>query len=459
MSTITIRFEGGNVSEQSYQQITRIVGLVNARNLISLFDIEDLNANPRLAKSGEVTDSIIDSIQSSPSTFPFKTKGILVGTTKYEALERNRYRLFFENTDYEGIMDGGHNMLAIGLHILSNINEIDQKLVKKIKTWTDFKEVWIEFRDQVLAVAAGSDEDLAAFLDFVVPVEIVVPSEPESAEVLNNFRTSLRDICDARNHNVQLRDEALANKAGLYDALREVLAKELEERVEWRQNEGGDIKAREILALGIIALNRLDLPAAEDGSQIKPLSPTAVYNSKASCVTQFNAIMSAPSVSSLSDDGTRRVVHNEAVLSALKITAQFPAIYDAIYKAFPAAYNATGARFGANTFVKAAADMRYTPTTRYTNDEVEFQYPDGFIMPLVVAMGKLIRKGADGNLSWAYDPFALIANKFDTLVERHMVLIDDMDRNPNKVGKNLNAYKTLEEQIELILLREGVSLA
>lgn len=459
MSAITIRFEGGNVSEQSYQQITRIVGLVNARNLINLFDIEDLNANPRLAKAGDVTDAIIDSIQSSPATFPFKTKGILVGTTKYEALERNRYRLFFENTDYEGIMDGGHNMLAIGIHILSNINEIDQKLVKKIKNWGAFKEVWIEFRDQVLAVASGSDEELSSFLDFVVPVEIVVPTEPESADAVTNFRTSLRDICDARNHNVQLRDEALANKAGLYDALREVLNKELEQRVEWRQNEGGDIKAREILALGIIALNKIDLPVGEDEVQIKPLAATAVYNSKASCVTQFNAIMSAPSVSHLSDDGTRRVVNNAAVLSALRITAEFPAIYDAIYKAFPTAYNATGSRFGANTFVKSAADMKYPPTTRYTNETVEFQYPDGFIMPLVVAMGKLIKKNADGTLTWAYNPFDFIANKFSTLVERHMLIIDEQDRNPNKVGKNANAYRTLEEQIELILLREGVSLA
>lgn len=62
-------------------------------------------------------DAIIESIVETPDTFPFKTKGVLVGSSNYEKLERNRYELKFENEKIEGILDGGHNMLAIGTHI------------------------------------------------------------------------------------------------------------------------------------------------------------------------------------------------------------------------------------------------------------------------------------------------------------------------------------------------------
>ena len=114
MTSVTIRFEGGNVDLQSHGPVSRIVGFVSARSLIPLFDIADLAANPRVAKVGDVTDSIRESIVASPTIFPFLTKGVLIGTTSYESLERNRYRLNFENPDYEGIMDGGHNMLDRG---------------------------------------------------------------------------------------------------------------------------------------------------------------------------------------------------------------------------------------------------------------------------------------------------------------------------------------------------------
>jgi len=71
----------------------------------------DLEANPRSAKAGAVTADIIESIQDTPETFPFKTKGVLVGASDYEPLQRHRYELRFENTKIEGILDGGHNML------------------------------------------------------------------------------------------------------------------------------------------------------------------------------------------------------------------------------------------------------------------------------------------------------------------------------------------------------------
>ena len=50
--------------------------------------------------------------------FPFKTKGILLASSRYENLDRDRVRIHFDSRNIEGILDGGHNTLAIGLLIL-----------------------------------------------------------------------------------------------------------------------------------------------------------------------------------------------------------------------------------------------------------------------------------------------------------------------------------------------------
>lgn len=445
MSTVTIRFEGGNVAQQSHGSVSRIIGFVSARNLIPLFDVADLEANPRVAKVGDVTDSIRESISGVPSIFPFLTKGVLIGTTSYEVLERNRYRLTFDNPEFEGIMDGGHNMLAIGLHILENVPAIPAVEVRRAKDWPKFKDLWLNYRDQVIAVAANGTPEETAFLDFVVPVEIDVPRDPDSDNGMAAFRSSLKDICDARNHNVQLRDEALANKAGFYDALRSALDPSLEKRVEWRQNEGGDIKAREIIALAMIPLNAIPLPG-----KLQPIAVTAPYNSKASCVNHFNDIMIDNSVSQESADGTRRVVTNSSVLSAFEITAKLPEAYDEIYKLFPAAYNQTGARFGTIPQVKQASGT-FAPTSKFTNQPVPYQFPDGFIYPIVMALGELIEADGFGKLTWKTDPIEFIRQHLSSIVADFQPHIDFCDRNPQKVGKTAACYNVVSLSVRLCL--------
>src|SRR3546814_6590278 len=100
--------------------------------MLPLFDAVALEANPRSAKAGLVTEAISESIAETPDTFPFKTKGVLAGASDYDGLDRKRYELRFENPHVEGILDGGHNMLAIGTHILA-LAPGDEKLPRRIK--------------------------------------------------------------------------------------------------------------------------------------------------------------------------------------------------------------------------------------------------------------------------------------------------------------------------------------
>src|SRR3546814_8421165 len=98
----------------------------------------DLEANPRAAKIGSVTNAIVESLEETPELFPFKSKGILIGTSSYEALQRNRFELTFDNPESEGILDGGHNMLAIGVHMLAAVT--DERELGSISLWEEMTE-------------------------------------------------------------------------------------------------------------------------------------------------------------------------------------------------------------------------------------------------------------------------------------------------------------------------------
>ena len=110
-----------------------MIGFVPAKYLLPLFDNAGLAANPRSSRRNSVVEDILTTLDSTPELFRYKSKGILLGTSSYEALQRNRYRLEFNDPNIEGILDGGHNMLAIGLHILGP--HMDEKAWKRIKSW------------------------------------------------------------------------------------------------------------------------------------------------------------------------------------------------------------------------------------------------------------------------------------------------------------------------------------
>jgi hypothetical protein len=124
---------------------------------------------------GSVTTAILESLETTPELFPFKSKGILIGTSSYVALQRNRFELAFEDPASEGILDGGHNMLAIGLHMLSAVAE--EKEIARINLWEDMKELWTDYRMDL-------EREKESF-DFLVPVELLVPSDLEDVRAVS----------------------------------------------------------------------------------------------------------------------------------------------------------------------------------------------------------------------------------------------------------------------------------
>lgn len=442
-TNVIIRFD--TVAEQAAGPVLRIVGFVRARELLQLFDAADLEANPRSAKAGPVTEDILDSISDSPDIFVFKTKGILVGASSYERLQRNRFRLSFENTKIEGILDGGHNTLAIGTHIL--INAVGDKAIKrKIRRWPDFKEMWDEYRDEIEALRKLKPEDSGyepRALDFLVPIEVLVPSDLESDDATEAFNSSLLSICSARNNNVQLTLETKANKKGFYEDLRKALPSSIANRVEWKTNDGGEIKARDLIALAWIPLSALEV------DYVPKIAPQNIYRNKGECAKQFDTLMSDELVSVETAGEYTRAVHNDVIRSALALAGQLPELYDKIYQDFPMAYNQGEGRFGKISIVKMAEDMRSKPTAYFTDTPVKYSYPDGLIMPLVYGLLALMKTTSDGRVTWSQDPNKFLDNHLDQIVRKYRVILDAYKFDPQKVGKNegsyelvLDAYKT-----------------
>jgi hypothetical protein len=440
---IIIKFE--QVCDQTNHPIRRLVGFVKAKYLVDLIDATNLDANPRSAKVGSVTEDIIESIKKTKDIFPFKTKGILLAASNPPRdLERKRYELEFQNDEIEGILDGGHNTLAIAIHILNLATE-DDRAVRKIKRWSDLKDVWNGFRDKI--------SDIINQLDFLVPVEILVPID-DSEEVIEDFRNAILDICSARNNNVQLAEEALANHAGHYDFIREVIDPKLKEQIIWKTNDPGRIPVRDIISLAWIPLSLIDLPA-----HLSKFAPYQLYSSKGKCSEAFNELMKDPEISM--QEGSRYELKNPTVGSALNLLKDIPMLYDLIYTKFPDCYNKYEGKFGRILSVKKYDPKKYNenpkggylknrPVTPFYAKEVDYEFPDGFITPLVYALSALMEV-KNSMVKWKVDPFNFLEKNLNLVVKDYKGLMKMANWDPQTFGKNSSSYSLAKQSFAYFL--------
>ena len=419
--------------------ICRTTGTVTAESIARLIDIADLQANPREAKTGSVTEAILETLESSPELFPFKSKGVLVASAACRELERSRFELTFGDDDIEGILDGGHNMLAIAVHIISKaLGEQDaRRALKGARRWDDVISVWKKHRDSI--------ESIRKELSFLVPVEIIYPQG--TAEGRDVYESAVLEIAQARNNNAQLTEETKANKAGFYDAIKGYIDPDLENEIEWKSNDGGRIKVRDLVALAWIPLSAIG--DIEGIPELSGFSPTSIYRSKGQCVTSFNALMKNDLVSAKAKGDIRELEH-PVIRSALQMMRDIPALYDHVYERFPEAYNNVSPGFGRISSVRifepgraSSKDSKYLSNparTKFYRHEVKFDFPDGFIMPIVWGLRELIHL-ENGALSWRTDPKKFIDKNLSRFLEVYHGFIQMAAYDPQKVGKSASSYQ------------------
>lgn len=415
--------------------LRRIEGTATIDSMIRLIDIADLEANPREAKVGDVTDAIHESLELTPQLFQFKSKGILIATGTCIARERNRFELTFDDREIEGILDGGHTLLAIALYILTvALGDDAVRILRGIKRWEQLPTVWQENREAI--------ENAKASLTFLTPVEIIYPQD--GVQGRDDFQDAVLDVARARNNNAQLTEETKAHKAGYYAAIRESLDANLASEIEWKTNDGGRIKVRDLVALAWIPLSKIepDVPGKSEFNAV------AMYRNKGICVTAFNKLMESDDVSQKSKGEIRELRH-AGVASAISLLKDIPRLFDLIYLAFPEAYNLASPGFGRISSVRVwdpnrpkTRDPKYLsapPKTKFYRKDCKYDFPDGFIMPLMWALTELMEY-RDGKVSWKVNPEQFIKKNLNDTMKVFYGMIQMANYDPQKVGKTLASY-------------------
>ncbi|MGV0376200.1 hypothetical protein ACUY2P_11640 [Corynebacterium hadale] len=407
----------------------RIGVAVKTKNLVDLISIEDLAANPRRPKRTTITEDIMQTIQTAPEMLPFYSKGILIGSSDVVERDRDRFQLHFADPDREGVLGGGHNLMAIALVLLGEVG-VSEKALRKVKFWDQFKEVWAEHTAALKALR----QDTSPTLDALVPLEIIAPlAGPEVGDGLAEFNNLIMGICANRNQNAQLAADAIANKSGVFDFLKESMPAELADQVTWSTNDNKRIDPRMLVSLLWVSLGKV--PTLGNYG-IKPITPTSAYSSKAASLQRFTDLVEADGAAEKTDDGKSYVV-----------------LDGYIYTGFKDAYNENGGSFGRIGAVKKTS--KGANRTLVTNQLVEHEVPpSGYLIPLLFSIQALIKDDAEaGRLTWHKPPleFLQAPGNLTKLVGALKPIIEMANWNPQTVGKNSASYEVTYAKLRELL--------
>ena len=214
----------------------------------------------------------------------------------------------------------------------------------------------------------------------------------DDAEGQAEFQDHVLKISAARNNNAELTEETKANKRGHYDEIRKNLDEILRNEVEWKTNDGGRIKVRELVSLALIPISKLDQEKYPPAKKVFD-SPNIIFSSKGQCVSLFNDLLDVEGVTSKAK-GDIIEISDETVCSAVALMKDFPALFDLAYELLPSAYNKASPGFGRISCVKIydpekvkegkKGYVRTRPKTFFYRKEVDYSYGEGFIYPVVV---------------------------------------------------------------------------
>ena len=485
--TIT-RVEITHPEERVLDGIRRFSGFIKVREMIDIITELDLDANPRSAKRSLVTDAIIDTITITPELYPFKSKGILLGTSTYNTEQRHPsgtsqvFDLAFKNRSAEGILDGGHNTLAIALYLIERaIVDFDspesitayQRKLKRVKTWAQMKGLWNELLPQIKGLRRKASRSNDAF----IPVELLVPSDDTESET---FLNNILDICAARNNNVQLKQETLANQDGVFEYLKSILKEKKPavcEEIVWKTNSEGTVDLSHLISLVWIPLGVINFSDISKDINVTALPGTTAYGNKSEAVKRFKDLITGRNIDDSNksavaykdNEGSKNewIITNSQVKSAIDMVPEVLDVYDYVYEEFGRAYNANKGKFGRLDAVKTESKQpknRITPFGRKDLPSNALIPPRGYIMPVVYGLRELIEVNDMGNLVWSVDPLEFYQKHLEEIVGSIMSNISSVRYDPQQIGKVDSSYiqvantiKALRSDNELELLRKRLA--
>jgi hypothetical protein len=418
MKHLIFQLDQANTAQESKQglKINKIVSSISPLNFIRLLKDVDTKVNPRIAAVNKITKSISETLDSNPTLFWFKSKGILLATKNCETLSNNRIKITLDDTDYEGIMDGGHNMFAIAAFIVQKLYAVT------FKKWSECKEFWkLNFDDIIVKFEKRSAE-----FNFSIPIEIIYPNGKNGSE--DQFYNYISEICSARNNNVQLSETAKGNQVGNYEFLKEYLKKY---NIIWKTGDIGNIEASEVIGLATLPLMFLKVKGKLPNG-ISNLSRISIYSQKGRCIDFYNEIISHSDVSSESKG--KNVLNHKGVESALALCEDILKFFDLIYYHFPVLYNNNSGKFGGISAVNRNKKNKIKSHFGTLKDVSEYNYPPAFIYPLVYGLVNLMEYDEKTKtVRWRINPLTIDLKKLD--FKQYINMFKVVYNDPQKIGK------------------------
>ena len=424
-----IKLENGNTQQFSNEglKLGRISSSISPFTFIKLFAVANNKINPRSAKENGITQDIRATLDNTPEAFWLMSKGIVVATQECRMSDRNRVGITFnQDEDKEGIMDGGHNALAIAQYLLLKLFPENNL----IKDWESIKAFWRENLDEITErfnKAGGND-----VFKFSIPIEIIFPAENEegSYEAYLNF---ISMICEGRNTNVQLRDSTKDNQVGIYDGFKDLI--DCKDNVVWKTGIPGKIKVEDVVSIASLLLISLQerklLPES-----LSTLNPISIYSSKSRCVDFFGEVIRHQNISE--KRGDKYVITDTKVLSAMSMVNDLLKFYDKMYLKFPAIYQRNPGKFGK---IKAVDNEKTSKSPfGYFDEVIDYRYPAAFFIPLFCGVRELIMYNeSTDTISWVINPASINFDELDC--DKYIEMIKFLQFNPQNVGKAAMMYR------------------
>ena len=448
---IIIKFDEAVI--QKVGSFQRVYGLVKIKQLVRLIEVIDLDSNPRNSRAGSITSDIMESVERYPELFPLMTKGILISAMNFNRADRDRYQLRFEDRSIEGVLDGGHNLLAVGLFVLGEAlseAQVSEKVGSRV-IFSEFKELFKLHFTEIQSYL--SDPKNSPVLDRFVPVELLLPLSDSEADQLA-FRDSLPLIQQARNNNAQLKKQTLADHAGIFEELKRAIDPKLRDLVEWKSNDGGTVDVRDLIALAWVVLPELDFDVRDkQDKRVAPPQGTQLYSSKATVLNRYVEFMEAPSVGHY-PPGEDYELTNDLVRESHSAIAHLPNLYEQVCELVERMFDQSGSRtkFAKLTVVEAA-NRRGAPLHKFSRTPATLAVPDGFIWPVVQGFRALIERDSRGYLSWGTDPVIFLHDNWKELAASFFTVLEAGQFDPQKVGKSKMSYELMYSKIENVYQR------
>lgn len=422
--------------KRELKEFESTVGYINAEQVFKIVSYLNLELNPREPiTNSTIVPEIINTLNNSRSLYPLKSKGILVASKKIsydESSSQESAQLKIGTSSSEGVLDGGHNLLAAVIYLLLR-QRIDFE-----QSNMEWEELKTKFLDNFQSKSLLPEDD------FLMPIEVISIKNSEGTNVKEIFSS----VSHARNFNSQLKSSALANASGLYDYIKSKLSSDVLSNIAWRQNQ--KLKGEEItdidlvVQLSWISLSLIDFKSPEL-NKLK-ISGWEAFQNPEKSINNYSELIKSKEVSKQSNGYDQKIeITNITVKSALDLIPLILDAYDLIYRNFSRAYNLSGGKFGKLTLVQNQDEISYSPFKR---KKLETAYPPiAFIMPVIYSTQQLIGKYPIGHerenqFDWIMNPvdfFSDIENLSKIVGQVRMAY--EVERNLHKIGSSTALYE------------------